>query len=87
METLDALAPGSVAHVAQIEGNVRLATRLASIGLVPGSRLEVVRNDSRRPVLVYERDTQVAINREEAAHIHVEVEGAGGEPTGVEEVA
>ncbi len=72
MKHLSDLAPSTRACIARIDGNVRLLTRLASIGLVPGSVVEVVRNDTRRPVLVYERDTMVAINRQEAQRIMVE---------------
>ena len=60
------LAPDTRARIVRIDGSVRLLTRLASIGLVPGSSVQVVRNDARRPVLVHERDTMVAINRQEA---------------------
>ena len=87
MNTLDTLSPGSMAHVVQIEGNVRLATRLASIGLVPGSTFRVMRNDKHRPVLVFERDTQVAINREEASCIYVEQLDVADAPNDAGEVA
>lgn len=72
MKTLNDIQPQTRACIAAIDGNVRLLTRLSSIGLVPGSTVEVVRNDKHRPVLVFERDTLVAINREEAGHIQVE---------------
>lgn len=72
MKHLGEVASRTRARITRIDGSVRLLTRLASIGLVPGSVVEVVRNDARRPVLVHERDTMVAINRLEAQHIMVE---------------
>ncbi|MBQ9068429.1 MAG: ferrous iron transport protein A, partial [Eggerthellaceae bacterium] len=45
MKTLDAAKAKERVRVSSIEGSVRLLTRLSSIGLVPGSVLEVVRND------------------------------------------
>lgn len=71
MTTLDTIAPGAKARIERVEGNVRLLTRLASVGLVPGSVIRVQRNDKKRPVLVFERDTILAINREESKRIFV----------------
>ena len=72
MTTLDTIAPGTMARIERVEGNVRLLTRLSSVGLVPGSVVRVERNDRKRPVLVFERDTMLAINREESRRIFVE---------------
>ncbi|RVU97536.1 ferrous iron transport protein A [Coriobacteriales bacterium OH1046] len=72
MATLDRVSPGMRARIQRVDGSVRLLTRLASVGLVPGSIVRVERNDAKRPVLVYERDTMLAINREESRRIHVE---------------
>lgn len=72
MKTLDCIAPGTRVRIDHVEGNVRLLTRLASVGMVPGSTVLVQRSDRKRPVLVYERDTMLAINREECTHIYVE---------------
>lgn len=72
MATLDEIGPGHAARVLGIEGNLRLLTRLSSVGIVPGGTVRVERNDKHRPVLVYERDTLLALNREEARKIRVE---------------
>ena len=72
MATLDQMRPGTTVHVRGVEGGMRLVTRLSSVGIVPGSIVRVERNDIRRPVLVFERDTLLALNRDEAARIHVE---------------
>lgn len=72
MKTLDAAKAKERVRVSSIEGSVRLLTRLSSIGLVPGSVLEVVRNDRSRPVLVYGRDTLLAVSRKDSERIEVE---------------
>lgn len=72
MKTLDTVTPGTHVRVSHVEGDVRLLTRLSSVGIVPGCVLRVERNDRHRPVLVYERDTTLAINREECGRIQVE---------------
>ena len=72
MTTLDNIAAGAQVRIARVDGDVRLLTRLSSVGLVPGATVQVERNDRNRPVLVFERDTRLAINRQECAHIQVE---------------
>lgn len=72
MATLDEIGPGCEARVVGIDGNLRLLTRLSSVGIVPGGMVRVERNDKHRPVLVHERDTLLALNREEAQRIQVE---------------
>lgn len=72
MTTLDNIAAGAQVRIARVDGDVRLLTRLSSVGLVPGATVQVERNDRNRPVLVFERDTRLAINRQECARIQVE---------------
>ncbi len=72
MTTLDNISVGTLVRVERIDGDVRLLTRLSSVGLVPGATMRVERNDRNRPVLVFERDTHLAINRQECARIQVE---------------
>ena len=72
MKTLDNVVPGKQVRIEHVDGDVRLLTRLSSVGLVPGAVIQVERNDRNRPVLVFERDTRLAINRQECARIQVE---------------
>ena len=72
MKTLDEIDSGTSVRVVGVDGNLRLLTRLSSVGIIPGGIVRVQRNDKRRPVLVYERDTLLALNREEASRIQVE---------------
>ena len=60
------------ALVTGVEGDARFMSRITSIGLTPGNRVLVVKNDKNRPVLVYSRDTMIALNRRECEGIRVE---------------
>lgn len=59
-------------RVAQINGDARFLSRITSIGITPGCILTVLRNDKNRPMLVYSRNTMIALNRKECVGIDVE---------------
>lgn len=58
--------------ITRINGDSRFVSRITSIGLTPGCKVTVVKNEKRRPLLVYSRDTMIALNRNECADIEVE---------------
>ena len=60
------------ALVSEISGDTRFMSRITSIGLTPGCRVKVIKNDKNRPMLVYSRDTMIALNRNECKGIVVE---------------
>lgn len=68
---LDTLPGGACAVVRALDGGSPFASRLAAMGLVPGSRLEVLQNTGRGPVLIRVTDTRIALGRGEAAKIRV----------------
>ena len=59
------------AVVSGLSGDSRFIGRITSIGLTPGCRVSVVKNDKNRPVLLYSRDTMIAVNRKECEGIEV----------------
>lgn len=64
------------AVVTELHGDNRFISRITSIGLTPGCRVKVIKNDKNRPLLVYSRDTMIALNRKECEGIEVtEAEG------------
>lgn len=67
--TLSDTAPGKRYTIRAIKDETRLVNRLSSMGLVCGSTLEVCQNLKKQPVLVFARDTLVAIGREESKKI------------------
>ncbi len=69
--TLSDAAPGKRYCIQEIKDEARLVNRLSSMGLLRGSLLEVCQNRPRQPVLIFARDTLVAIGREESKKILV----------------
>jgi ferrous iron transport protein A len=59
-------------RVSEIKGDARFLSRVTSIGITPGCILTVLRNDKNRPMLVYSRNTMIALNRKECVGINVE---------------
>ena len=64
------------AVVKEIVGDSRFLSRITSIGITPGCCLKVLRNDRNRPMLVYSRNTMIALNRRECRGIEVTEVGA-----------
>ena len=58
--------------ITRINGDTRFVSRITSIGLTPGCKVKVIKNEKRRPLLVYSRDTMIALNRNECDDIEVE---------------
>jgi len=59
--------------VKKIDGDIRFISRITSVGITNGGIVKVIRNAAKMPLLVYSRDTMLAINRVEAENIQVEV--------------
>jgi ferrous iron transport protein A len=72
MERLHDLRQGQKAVIAAIDGEARTVNRAVSIGLTPGCKVEIIKNQKNRPLLVYSRDTMIALNRKECESIMVE---------------
>lgn len=73
MKKLTELQKGETAVLQAVNGDQRLKNRIFSIGLTVGSQLEVLQNRKKQPVLVYARDTMIAIGRNEAEKLEVGV--------------
>ena len=71
MITLSEAKPGKKYFVKQIKDEARLLNRLSSMGVLCGNQLEVCQNNKKQPVLIFSRDTLVAIGREESKKILV----------------
>ena len=69
--TLGELKENSEAVVSGLKGDSRFIGRITSIGLTPGCRVNVIKNDKNRPLLLYSRDTMIAVNRRECEGIEV----------------
>ena len=71
MPTLDTLAPGTTATVTGYAG--ALPERLLELGLVPGTRVEVVRlAPLGDPMELKVRGFLLSVEKKEAAHVEVD---------------
>ena len=68
---LGEIGENQTAIVSSLNGDSRFIGRITSIGLTPGCKLTVVKNDKNRPILVYSRDTMIALNRKGCEGIEV----------------
>ncbi len=72
MRSLSSLAVGTDAVIESIDGDTRFISRVTSIGITPGSKVKVIKNDKNRPLLIYSRDTMIALNKKESENIKVQ---------------
>ena len=61
--------PGKRYSILKIKDEARLVNRLSSMGLMYGSQIEICQNHKKQPVLIFVRDTLVAIGRKESEKI------------------
>lgn len=66
---LDELPAGSDAEIITLAGGGSIVSRLAALGFVPGSRVSMVQNYGRGPLIVSVINTRVALGRREALTI------------------
>ena len=72
MKKLSELKQGEEAIVSLVNGDPRYVGRITSIGITPGCRIKIVKNDKNRPIIVFSRDTMIALNSRESKNIEVE---------------
>ncbi len=63
---------GTTAVLRSIEGGRQMRGRLAALGLLPGTELEVIQNSGKGPFIVGVRGSRIVIGRGMAARIEVE---------------
>ena len=73
MKKLSELEKDAEGVISTVNGDARFVSWITSIGLTPGCKVTVIKNEKNRPVLVYSRDTMIALNRLECDQIEVEV--------------
>jgi ferrous iron transport protein A len=73
MMTLAQTSENLVYTVKKVDGDTRFISRITSVGITNGGTVKVIRNTPKMPLLVYSRDTMLAINKKEAGNIQVEV--------------
>lgn len=73
MRTLNEVEAGKKAVIANIKGDSRFLSRVTSIGLTLGCEIDMLYNEKKFPLLLYGRDTVIALNRDESQNIFVKV--------------
>ncbi|ADY55578.1 FeoA family protein [Syntrophobotulus glycolicus DSM 8271] len=75
MQPLHTIEEGASCQVQRIDGDTRFISRITSVGITPGCTIKVLRNKPFAPILVYSRDTVLAINKNEANRLLVKGDG------------
>lgn len=70
---LDKTVEGKEYILKQTGGSASFQERARSIGLVEGTAFKVIRNQKKMPLLIYARDTLLAVNRGDASKMEAEV--------------
>lgn len=68
---LSEAVPGKSYMIKEIKDETRLTNRLSSMGILTGTKVEICQNHKKQPVLLFARDTLVAIGREECEKIKI----------------
>ncbi len=74
--SLSNMTKGAEGVISSINGDTRFLSRITSIGLTPGCKVKIIKNDKNRPILLYSRDTMIALNKDECDNIMVNTEVA-----------
>ena len=57
--------------ITSITGNQRFLDRVGAMGITPNTKIQLIQNRKRQPLLLYARDTLIALNRDESTGIYV----------------
>lgn len=71
MKKLSDAKPGENGLITRIIGDERFLGRVTSMGLTIGCPIEVLQNEKKQPVLIFGRDTIIALNRKECEKIMI----------------
>ncbi|MBR0477689.1 MAG: ferrous iron transport protein A [Solobacterium sp.] len=71
---LSEMKAGTTAKVKSLGADRRFVSRITAIGMSEGASFEVVKNDRKMPVLIYVRETLLALNRSDCDMIEAEVQ-------------
>jgi ferrous iron transport protein A len=68
---LDRLVPGGQGFVSRIEGGRGLMRRLTAMGLLPGTKVHMLKRDFHGPMIVRIHEARLALGRGMAHHVWV----------------
>ncbi|MBQ6026579.1 MAG: ferrous iron transport protein A [Lachnospiraceae bacterium] len=64
---------GMTGRIRSVGGTPEYQRRITSVGLTPGCVFNVIQNRTKQPVLIYARNTQIALDRSDCEKIETEV--------------
>lgn len=65
--------------VTKVTGSTHFLSRAISIGIVEGSRIHVLQNEKGQPVLLYCRDSELALTKKDCEGIELSEYAQGGD--------
>lgn len=71
MSELSKMPAGSKGKLLALSGDGRFISRVTSMGLTIGCPIEVLKNEGKQPILIFSRDTVIALSRKECEKIQV----------------
>ena len=69
---LSEMKTGEHGNISDLQGTQRFLERIASVGITIGCPIVVMQNRKKTPVLVYARDSTIALDRSDCDLIDVE---------------
>ena len=71
MKKLSEAKNGETGVISAICGDTRFLSRVTSIGLTIGCPVTVLQNERKRPILIFSRDSMIALDRGECDNIQM----------------
>ena len=59
MKRLSEMKKGEEGIISSVNGDTRYIGRITSIGITPGCKVKIIKNDKNRPIIVFSRDTMI----------------------------
>lgn len=73
MVSLSSLSAGDIGNISEIKGERNFLSRISSIGFSLKTDVEMIQNNKRGPLIVSLKSSEVALGRNEASSIFVEL--------------
>ncbi|MCT4596140.1 MAG: ferrous iron transport protein A [Anaeromicrobium sp.] len=71
MNGLNLQKENTLCKIVALQGSNKFISKITAMGLTNGTIVEVIQNNKKFPVLLFARDTMIAVNKEEAKKILV----------------
>ncbi len=69
---LSEMKVGEKGRITAVAGTAAFQRRITAVGITPGSVFEIIRREPNCPLLVYIRNTMLAVNADDCSRIETE---------------